>query len=61
MMEMRRLEAAVYAGRPYGGDEFVAEMEERFGRRWLSPQRVRGEDKARDSAVRPAMEKGGSG
>ena len=51
LMETRRLEAAAYAGRPYGGEEFVAEMQARFGRRWVGVNGLRGEEKARDGAV----------
>jgi putative transposase len=61
VMEMRRLEAAVYAGRPYGGEEFVAGMEARFGRQWLGGKGLRGEDKARDRAVWCGAGEGGSG
>ena len=32
--ELRLLERCTYAGRPYGGEEFVKAMEERFGRKW---------------------------
>jgi len=51
LMEMRRLEAATYAGRPYGSEEFVAEMQAKFSRRWVGVNRLRGEEKARDGAV----------
>ena len=57
MMEMRRLEAATYAGRPYGSEEFVAEMQAKFGRRWVAVNGLRGEEKARDGAVWHEAEK----
>ncbi len=34
LAELRLLRRCTYAGRPFGDEEFVAEMEARFGRRW---------------------------
>ena len=33
-LELRLLRRCTYAGRPFGGEEFVAQLEQQFGRRW---------------------------
>jgi putative transposase len=37
------LRKCTYAGRPFGGDEFLKQMEERFQRKWLRAHRQAGE------------------
>jgi putative transposase len=32
--QIERLRQCTYGGRPFGGDDFVARMEEEFGRSW---------------------------
>jgi putative transposase len=34
LAQLRVLRRCTYAGRPYGGEEFLRAMEERFGRKW---------------------------
>lgn len=34
LLEVRLLRRCTYAGRPFGGDDFVEEMEQRFQRKW---------------------------
>ena len=34
LVAMRLLRRCTYAGRPYGDEEFLAELEQRFQRRW---------------------------
>ena len=34
LLEVRLLRRCTYAGRPFGGDDFVKEMEQRFQRKW---------------------------
>ena len=41
--EAMMLRKCTYAGRPYGSEAFLKEMEERFQRRWLRPDRSRAE------------------
>jgi putative transposase len=38
VVELRR---CTYAGKPFGSPDFLAEMEARFGRKWLPPGRPR--------------------
>ena len=53
--ETQRLRRATYAGAPIGSEEFVADMEARFGRRWREPGRPRKasgkEEKRTDSSA----------
>jgi len=39
--EVQELRKCTYAGRPYGSDEFVRQMEERFQRKWLRREKIR--------------------
>ena len=61
VVELRR---CTYAGRPFGGPDFLVEMEQRFGRRWRTPGRPRkpaGLEKGTErSASVSASGKGGS-
>ncbi len=41
--EIHELRKCTYAGRPYGGQEFVREMEVRFQRKWLRGEKKRAE------------------
>ena len=45
--QVELLRQCTYGGRPYGGDDFVAGMEEQFGRLW---RRERGSEKMTKSA-----------
>ena len=38
--EYAALRRCTYAGRPFGGEEFVARLEERFHRRWAAPKQL---------------------
>ena len=37
--DVQRLRRATYAGSPLGSEDFVAEIEERFGGQWRKPGR----------------------
>ena len=41
--EVMELRKCTYAGRPFGSEEFVREMEERFQRKWLRGDRGKAE------------------
>jgi len=32
--QVEHLRRCTYGGRPFGGDEFIAKLEDEFGRRW---------------------------
>ncbi len=41
--EIHELRMSTYAGRPYGGEELLREMEARFQRKWLRSEKKRAE------------------
>ena len=47
----RQAGAGTYAGRPFGNEDFVSEMAERFGRYW-----TRGRPKKEQPLARPAQQ-----
>jgi len=49
------LRACTYAGRPFGSDTFVAELGDRFGRKW-TPGRPRKDQAPATSGADPASQ-----